>query len=193
VTFTKMLPDSGVIDANILIYAVNTDAPQHGASRRLLEAILDPAATLYVSPQILCEFYSVVTNPRRIAKPFDAAQATQMIDDLLELPGLYVLAVPPEAALRLTQLLKRNPVTGGASSICKSSPRCRPIVFSASTHSTALIFSSFLSCRFLALKKDARCRAAPHRSENCSIWFSCWWGTVTLRWRKSDVGLASAV
>jgi uncharacterized protein len=107
-----MLPEPAVIDANILIYAVNTDAPQHAASRRLLETLLDPAATLYVTPQILCEFYSVVTNPRRIAKPFDAAQATQMIVDLLELPGLHVLPVPPEAALKLTELLKRAPVTG---------------------------------------------------------------------------------
>ncbi|MBV8707947.1 MAG: hypothetical protein JO028_12235 [Acidobacteriaceae bacterium] len=37
--------EPGVLDANILIYAVNTSAPQHLASRRLLEAALDPAIT----------------------------------------------------------------------------------------------------------------------------------------------------
>jgi uncharacterized protein len=104
--------EPGVIDANILIYAVNTDAPQHAVSRRLLEAALEPTVTLYVTPQILCEFYSVITNPKRIATAFTAAQATQIIIDLLELPGLRILATPALAALKLTELLKRHPVTG---------------------------------------------------------------------------------
>ena len=103
--------EPGVLDANILVYAVNTNAPQHAASRRLLETALDPAVTLYVTLQILCEFYSVVTNPKRIAAAFTAAEATQMISDLLELPGLRILATPPLAARKLTELLKSHPVT----------------------------------------------------------------------------------
>ena len=106
--------EPGVLDANILIYAVNTNAPQHTASRRLLEAALDSAVTLYVTLQILCEFYSVVTNPKRIAAAFTAAEATQMIADLLELPGLRILATPPRAAQKLTELLKHHPVTAAS-------------------------------------------------------------------------------
>lgn len=103
--------EPGIIDANILIYAVNTDAPQHAASRQLLEAALDPAVTLYVTSQILCEFYSVITNPKRIAVAFSSAEAVQMISDLLELPGLHVLALPAQAVTGLMALLKRRPVT----------------------------------------------------------------------------------
>src|ERR1017187_97290 len=33
-----MLVEPGILDANILAYAVNADAPQHAASRALLEA-----------------------------------------------------------------------------------------------------------------------------------------------------------
>lgn len=54
--------EPGIIDANVLIYAVNTNAPQHLASRKLLESALDPAITLFVTSQILCEFYAVITN-----------------------------------------------------------------------------------------------------------------------------------
>jgi predicted nucleic acid-binding protein len=107
-----MRVEPGVVDANILIYAVNTDAPQHAASRHLLEEALTADVTLYVTSQILCEFYSVVTNPKRITKPFTAAETTQMIVDLLELPGLRVLPTPASAAQRLTELLKRRPVIG---------------------------------------------------------------------------------
>jgi predicted nucleic acid-binding protein len=105
--------EPGVVDANILVYAVNADAPQHAASRALLEAALDPAVTLYVTSQILCEFYSVITNPKRIAVASSSAEAVQMILDLLELPGLHVLAAPAQAVTGLMELLKLHPVTGG--------------------------------------------------------------------------------
>lgn len=102
----------GIIDANVLAYAVNTDSLQHAASRKLLEAALDPAVTLYVTAQILCEFYSVITNPRRVAVVFSPAEATQIIQDLLDLPGIQVLAAPAQAVAGLMELLKRRPVTG---------------------------------------------------------------------------------
>src|SRR4051812_3240251 len=106
-----MLVDPGVVDANILVYAVNSNAPQHAASRQLLEAALDPAVTLYVTSQILCEFYSVITNPKRIAVAASSAAAVQMISDLLDLPGLQVLATTAQAVRELMDLLKRRPVT----------------------------------------------------------------------------------
>ncbi len=59
VTSTTMSIEPAVVDANILVYAVNSDSPHHGASRRLLECGLDPSADLYVTSQILCEFYSL--------------------------------------------------------------------------------------------------------------------------------------
>jgi predicted nucleic acid-binding protein len=61
-----MSVEPGVLDANVLTYAVNADAPQYTASRALLEAAGDPSITLYVASQILCEFYSLITNPRRV-------------------------------------------------------------------------------------------------------------------------------
>jgi predicted nucleic acid-binding protein len=44
-----MSVDPGVLDANVLAYAVDVDAPQHAASRALLEAASDPSVTLYVT------------------------------------------------------------------------------------------------------------------------------------------------
>jgi predicted nucleic acid-binding protein len=70
-----MLVEPGVLDANILAYAVNADAPPHAASRALLEAARDPSIRLYVTSQILCEFYSLITNPRRVAVASSPTQA----------------------------------------------------------------------------------------------------------------------
>jgi predicted nucleic acid-binding protein len=55
-----MSVEPGIIDTNVLVYALDADASQHTASRTLLEAARDGSTTLYVTSQILCEFYSIV-------------------------------------------------------------------------------------------------------------------------------------
>jgi predicted nucleic acid-binding protein len=49
--------EPGVLDANVLIYALASEAPKHVASRALLNAIRDdPGLPFYVASQTLCEF-----------------------------------------------------------------------------------------------------------------------------------------
>jgi predicted nucleic acid-binding protein len=103
--------EPGLVDANVLVYAIDADAPQHTTSRTLLEAARDGFATLYVSSQILCEFYSIVTNARRVRKPRSSADALNAVAGLLVF--LQVLPVPANAADGLVDLLRRRPVTGG--------------------------------------------------------------------------------
>ena len=108
-----MSVEPGVLDANVLAYAVNVDAPQHTASRALLEAASDPSVTLYVTSQILCELYSVITNPRRVVAVSSPAEALSILSAVLALPGIYVLPTPARAVAGWMQLLERQPVTGG--------------------------------------------------------------------------------
>jgi predicted nucleic acid-binding protein len=91
----------GVLDANVLAYAVDTDAAG------------DPSTTLYVTSRILCEFYSLITNPRRVRVVSSSAKALSIISAMLPLPGLYVLPSPARAVAGWMQLLQRRPVTGG--------------------------------------------------------------------------------
>jgi predicted nucleic acid-binding protein len=60
-----MSVEPGLVDANVLAYASNADDSRYAPSRALLDEARDPSVTLYVTPQILCEFYSVITNPHR--------------------------------------------------------------------------------------------------------------------------------
>jgi predicted nucleic acid-binding protein len=98
--------EPGLIDANILVYAMDADAPQHAASRALLESARNTSTTVYVTVQILCEFYSVVTNARRVLKPRSPADALSAISSVLSyvhvlpvpvntIDGLFGLASPP--------------------------------------------------------------------------------------------------
>jgi len=103
--------EPGIVDSNVLVYALDADAPQHAASRALLEAARDAVATLYVTSQIICEFYSIVTNARRVAKPRSSADAMSAVTSLLAF--LVVLPVPAAAVDGLLSLLHRHPVMGG--------------------------------------------------------------------------------
>jgi predicted nucleic acid-binding protein len=103
--------EPGIIDANVLVYAMDADAPQHEASRALLEAARDPSTTLYVTSQILCEFYSIVTNARRVPKPRSPDDALRAISGLLAF--LHVLPIPARVVEGWLDLLRRHPVTGG--------------------------------------------------------------------------------
>jgi uncharacterized protein len=106
-----MSVEPGIVDTNVLVYALDADAPQHEAARALLEAGREASATLFVTSQILCEFYSIVTNPRRVSKPRSAADALTAISSLLAF--LHVLPVPVSAVDGWLDLLRRHPVTGG--------------------------------------------------------------------------------
>ena len=76
----------------------------------MLEAGRADSVTLYVTSQIICEFYSVVTNPRR-AKPRSYADALAAISSLLGF--LRVLPVPADTVEEVIRLVRRRPVTGG--------------------------------------------------------------------------------
>jgi predicted nucleic acid-binding protein len=105
-----MTVEPGIIDANVLVYAMDADAPQHAVSRALLELARDPATTFYVTSQILCEFYSIVTNTRRVPKPRSPDDALRVISDLLAF--LHVLPIPARTVEGWLDLLRRHPVTG---------------------------------------------------------------------------------
>ena len=101
----------GLIDAKVLVYAMDADAPQHAAARALLESARDPGTTFHVTLQTLCEFYSVVTNARRVSKPRSPGDASMAISGLLSF--VNVLPVPAISVNELLDLLRRRPVSGG--------------------------------------------------------------------------------
>jgi predicted nucleic acid-binding protein len=107
--------EPGIVDANVLVYALGADAPQHAASRALIEAARDGDARLYVTSQIICEFYSIVTNGRRVSKPRSSADALNAVTSLLAF--LDVLPVPAGAVDGWLGLLHRHPVVGAELSV----------------------------------------------------------------------------
>lgn len=95
-----------LVDTNVLVYALNEDVPQHGASRALLEAALDRRVPLAVVPQVLLETYAVLTDRRRVQHPLDPETAWAQVD--IYRSHLTVLPVTPDVLRYLETLVKQH-------------------------------------------------------------------------------------
>ncbi len=100
-----------LVDTNVLVYAVNSDAPQHAACRSLVEAVRAGALQCALVPQILLEFHAIVTDTRRVAKPLEAAQAREAIESLRSL--FTVLDAGRDALGLLPEVMAEKPSVGG--------------------------------------------------------------------------------
>ncbi|MBS4032682.1 MAG: PIN domain-containing protein [Clostridiales bacterium] len=69
-----------LFDTNILVYAVNINSEQHAMCRRLMDVASSKQLNGAVFPQILLEFYAVITDKRRFARPLNVETAWQQID-----------------------------------------------------------------------------------------------------------------
>ena len=76
------------LDANILVYAQDQDAPAKRRRSRELIAALAASGSGVISTQVLQEFYVTVT--RKLARPLDAATAGQVVSSFTELPMVQI-------------------------------------------------------------------------------------------------------
>jgi toxin-antitoxin system PIN domain toxin len=80
-----------LVDANVLIYAVNADAPNHGESRRWLDAALRSIEPVGFSWIALLAFIRVATNPAVLSDPLSVVEATDQVRIWLAAPAAVVV------------------------------------------------------------------------------------------------------
>ena len=69
-----------LVDANLLIYAVNTAAPQHLAARSWLDTRLNGATRVGLPWPSLLAFLRLVTNPRVFQRPLSMVDAWNQVE-----------------------------------------------------------------------------------------------------------------
>jgi len=102
-----------LVDTNVIVYALLPEADEHAAYRALFERAQSGVLALCLAPQVLAEFFAVVTDPRRVTAPREPAQALDAIRKYLTMPGLRLLPVPEDVVTRWVDLVERHPVTRG--------------------------------------------------------------------------------
>lgn len=81
-----------LVDANILLYAVDEDSPFHDASRDWLEAALNGSRRVGLPWVSLTAFVRIATHPRALADPLAPSEAWQFVEEWLDAPAAWVPA-----------------------------------------------------------------------------------------------------
>jgi toxin-antitoxin system PIN domain toxin len=99
-----------LLDANLLIYAIDSDSPQHARARRFMEETLSSDAWVGLPWIVVLAFVRITTRAGVIRTPLSVEQAIGFVDDWLAQP--YVVLVGPGD--EHWPVLKNLLVAGGA-------------------------------------------------------------------------------
>ena len=97
-----------IIDANVLLYAVDADSAFHDAALRWLEEALNGPTRVGLPWPSLLAFQRISTHPRASASPLSPAQAWSYITDWLDADATWV----PAPGDRHADILRRLVVDG---------------------------------------------------------------------------------
>jgi toxin-antitoxin system PIN domain toxin len=79
-----------LIDANLLLYAVDESSAQHTRSRDWLTSVLNGDERVGLPWLSLGAFMRITTNPRAVANPCTAAEAWAFIEEWLSLDTTWI-------------------------------------------------------------------------------------------------------
>ena len=94
-----------LVDANLLLYAVDEDSPHHRAAKRWLEQELSGTETVAFAWAVLLAFIRLATNPRVFSAPLSGHEAFDLVDSWLEQPNATVVHPTGRHAALLRELL----------------------------------------------------------------------------------------
>lgn len=75
-----------LFDSNILIYAHNEDSPFHLQAVKLIANVINGNTYGVLAFQNLLEFYSVITDKRRLSNPISPKLASELVNEYLTSP-----------------------------------------------------------------------------------------------------------
>jgi len=101
-----------LVDANVLLYAVNSATAQHAAARRWLDATLSGTEETGFAWPVILAFLRIATHPGLFPRPLSVSAATAKMDAWLEQPVARVLDPGMEHWTRFAELLRQNQCTG---------------------------------------------------------------------------------
>lgn len=105
-----------LLDVNLIIYAVNSDAPHHRKAKAWVEATVSGRETVGVSWSVLLAFLRVTTRAGLFRSPLPVATAFDLIDGWLEQPAVVVVQPGPRHAALLRDLLLAEGTGGNLTS-----------------------------------------------------------------------------
>lgn len=101
-----------LVDANVLVYAIDSDSHHHRAARRWLEGALSGTAPVGFAWVVLLAFLRVTTRPGILCKPLSPERAMAFVNEWLAQPSARPVA-PGEGHWQILRTLLRATGTAG--------------------------------------------------------------------------------
>jgi uncharacterized protein len=101
-----------ILDANVLLYAYNADAPQQPVAARWLAELLEGDDAIGLPWLTVWAFIRIATNSRIWTTPLSTKEVFAIVDGWIAQPGVVVLQPGPRHAEILKRLVIDHAVTG---------------------------------------------------------------------------------
>jgi toxin-antitoxin system PIN domain toxin len=101
-----------LVDANLLLFAVDASASAHARAAAWLTAQLSGARRVGLPWESLNAFLRISTHPRAAASPLKVSEAWRFVEEWLSAPVAWIPTATDSHAAVLGQLLARYHVTG---------------------------------------------------------------------------------
>jgi toxin-antitoxin system PIN domain toxin len=101
-----------LVDANVLLYAYNADAPRQRAAANWLAKLLKTGETIALPWVTIWAFIRIGTNSRIWTNPLSSKEAFRIVGEWLGQPGVVALNTGPLHAEILERLVNSYGITG---------------------------------------------------------------------------------
>lgn len=101
-----------LVDANLLLYAVDSESSFHRAAKDWLEEVLNGSRRVGFPWTILVAFLRITTHPRALRQPLTASEAWTYVSDWLSSDASWIPLATPRHAEVLGDLLARYDLRG---------------------------------------------------------------------------------
>lgn len=81
-----------LVDANLLLYAVDEESPAHPAAKEWMEEALNGPRRVGIPWMSLTAFLRIATNPRALREPLTPVEAWEVVEGWLDAPAVWVPA-----------------------------------------------------------------------------------------------------
>jgi toxin-antitoxin system PIN domain toxin len=105
-----------LIDANLLIYAIDSASPHHDAARRWLEKVLSSNEKIGLTWGVILAFLRIVTHPAVVRHPLSPEAALEYVDSWLAQPFVRMVVPGDKHWLILRNLLRSSGTAGNLTS-----------------------------------------------------------------------------
>lgn len=100
-----------LLDANILLYAVDEDSPHFQSASEWLIGRLDRPERLALPWQTIGAFLRISTHPRIYDRPLDSRTAWMLVEQWIGLPAVWIPNVSESTARLLGEMIVRDGIT----------------------------------------------------------------------------------